>query len=304
MAANLMIPMKQQAHWLMCMRENERLREGNGEYSSWEEHAFQEDPAGLTGDCTTWPPRSYACTFCRRAFRSAQALGGHMNVHRRDRARLRQSSLEGTLAINPSAPNSDHQCNPELCVVYPVYPVHGFPHEYHHSPFYNTSISPTELNKYGSALHSSYPSNSKPNCSFIPSATTFSSQFSDPPPAFHSYIPHSNIHMQCLTTSSLSVSNSSSPTLSDSQNAQYVFDLSNERSASTGLSEVDRSSCLADLKEEGMQLKIGAVQPNCPGSLGFDRHILATRSRCKENPCLDMIQVSSDADLDLELRLG
>ncbi|KAG4384408.1 hypothetical protein AAZX31_13G251600 [Glycine max] len=39
-----------------------------------------------------WPPRSYTCSFCRKEFRSAQALGGHMNVHRRDRARLRQSS--------------------------------------------------------------------------------------------------------------------------------------------------------------------------------------------------------------------
>ncbi|XP_075485248.1 transcriptional regulator TAC1-like [Primulina tabacum] len=38
-----------------------------------------------------WPPRSYSCSFCRREFRSAQALGGHMNVHRRDRARLKQS---------------------------------------------------------------------------------------------------------------------------------------------------------------------------------------------------------------------
>lgn len=39
----------------------------------------------------SWPPRSYVCSFCKREFRSAQALGGHMNVHRRDRARLRQS---------------------------------------------------------------------------------------------------------------------------------------------------------------------------------------------------------------------
>ncbi|KAJ1377465.1 Zinc finger C2H2-type [Sesbania bispinosa] len=39
-----------------------------------------------------WPPRSYTCSFCRKEFKSAQALGGHMNVHRRDRARLRQSS--------------------------------------------------------------------------------------------------------------------------------------------------------------------------------------------------------------------
>ncbi|KAI3494794.1 hypothetical protein L1887_40406 [Cichorium endivia] len=40
---------------------------------------------------TTWPPQSYTCTFCKREFRSAQALGGHMNVHRRDRARLHQA---------------------------------------------------------------------------------------------------------------------------------------------------------------------------------------------------------------------
>ncbi|KAL6548325.1 hypothetical protein OROGR_008746 [Orobanche gracilis] len=39
----------------------------------------------------SWPPRSYICSFCRREFRSAQALGGHMNVHRRDRAILRLS---------------------------------------------------------------------------------------------------------------------------------------------------------------------------------------------------------------------
>ncbi|XP_073159187.1 transcriptional regulator SUPERMAN-like [Henckelia pumila] len=36
-------------------------------------------------------PRFYSCSFCKKEFRSAQALGGHMNVHRRDRARMRQS---------------------------------------------------------------------------------------------------------------------------------------------------------------------------------------------------------------------
>ncbi|XP_059630131.1 transcriptional regulator SUPERMAN-like [Cornus florida] len=44
------------------------------------------------GDQFSWPPRSYTCSFCKREFRSAQSLGGHMNVHRRDRARLRQYS--------------------------------------------------------------------------------------------------------------------------------------------------------------------------------------------------------------------
>ncbi|MQM17899.1 hypothetical protein Taro_050880 [Colocasia esculenta] len=59
---------------------------------SWEEQAFAEDSAGSLGGCV-WPPRSYSCSFCRREFRSAQALGGHMNVHRRDRARLKLSPV-------------------------------------------------------------------------------------------------------------------------------------------------------------------------------------------------------------------
>ncbi|KAM0836392.1 hypothetical protein ACQ4PT_062343 [Festuca glaucescens] len=58
---------------------------------SWEEQAFACD---AVANLLVWPPRSYSCTFCRREFRSAQALGGHMNVHRRDRARLRHQDDE------------------------------------------------------------------------------------------------------------------------------------------------------------------------------------------------------------------
>eukprot|EP00250_Pteridium_aquilinum_P003905 c1416_g1_i1 orf=155-1204(-) len=58
--------------------------------NSWEARAFAEDASSLAAGI--WPPRAYPCSFCRREFRSAQALGGHMNVHRRDRARLRQAS--------------------------------------------------------------------------------------------------------------------------------------------------------------------------------------------------------------------
>nr|XP_043621748.1 transcriptional regulator SUPERMAN-like [Erigeron canadensis] len=57
----------------------------------------------------SWPPRSYTCTFCKREFKSAQALGGHMNVHRRDRARLRQimpsSNYTTLLNLNSLHPN-------------------------------------------------------------------------------------------------------------------------------------------------------------------------------------------------------
>ncbi|RWW41136.1 hypothetical protein BHE74_00053393 [Ensete ventricosum] len=71
-----------------------RLIVGSSYNQSWEEKAFAEDAAGHLGGCV-WPPRSYSCSFCRREFGSAQALGGHMNVHRRDRARLRQCSSIG-----------------------------------------------------------------------------------------------------------------------------------------------------------------------------------------------------------------
>ncbi|KAK8684677.1 hypothetical protein V6N13_040693 [Hibiscus sabdariffa] len=53
-----------------------------------------------------WPPRSYTCSFCKREFRSAQALGGHMNVHRRERARLLRHSPPSFLNPNPNFSSS------------------------------------------------------------------------------------------------------------------------------------------------------------------------------------------------------
>ncbi|KAK7393435.1 hypothetical protein VNO78_21991 [Psophocarpus tetragonolobus] len=61
---------------------------------------------------TSWPARNYACSFCKREFRSAQALGGHMNVHRRDRARLR-SSLSSWVSECPK-PNPSTKPNPTI----------------------------------------------------------------------------------------------------------------------------------------------------------------------------------------------
>lgn len=33
--------------------------------------------------------RSYDCAFCKRGFTNAQALGGHMNIHRKDKAKAK-----------------------------------------------------------------------------------------------------------------------------------------------------------------------------------------------------------------------
>lgn len=95
---------------------------------SWEEQAFAEDAAGSLGGCI-WPPRSYSCSFCRREFRSAQALGGHMNVHRRDRARLKQSPVPQSEILHPehqnhpnhireSMPHLGFPSRPQLCTLF------------------------------------------------------------------------------------------------------------------------------------------------------------------------------------------
>ncbi|KAK9290719.1 hypothetical protein L1049_008893 [Liquidambar formosana] len=89
--------MEQARYWMWTKRKHgmnshaQALTNPSSYNDSWEEQAFAEDAAGPLGGCI-WPPRSYSCSFCRREFRSAQALGGHMNVHRRDRARLKQST--------------------------------------------------------------------------------------------------------------------------------------------------------------------------------------------------------------------
>lgn len=78
-----------------------------GSDASWEVRAFAED----VSSSGQWPPRSYSCSFCQREFRTAQALGGHMNVHRRERAhqnqlaQLRSNVRKGQL-ITPTSPTT------------------------------------------------------------------------------------------------------------------------------------------------------------------------------------------------------
>ncbi|XWS38738.1 hypothetical protein CRYUN_Cryun19dG0156200 [Craigia yunnanensis] len=108
---------------------NPKAQPQEADDDSWEVRAFAEDTGNVMG--TTWPPRSYTCTFCRREFRSAQALGGHMNVHRRDRARLHQTQPGTGALINPTSssfttnssstlliPTQEFATNGGLCLLY------------------------------------------------------------------------------------------------------------------------------------------------------------------------------------------
>jgi hypothetical protein len=49
--------------------------------------------------------RSYECVFCKRGFTTAQALGGHMNIHRKDRAN-NNKSVTKTTNYAPPPPSS------------------------------------------------------------------------------------------------------------------------------------------------------------------------------------------------------
>jgi len=86
-----------------------------------------------------WPPRSYTCSFCQREFKSAQALGGHMNIHRRDRARLRDIQVsDHDHPNNNSSNHHDQYPNPN-----------PNPNPNHPNPINNFSpCSPTNNNIY------------------------------------------------------------------------------------------------------------------------------------------------------------
>ncbi|KAG6483910.1 hypothetical protein ZIOFF_060696 [Zingiber officinale] len=50
-------------------------------------HGEEASSGDDDADAGTRPHPYYGCTFCKRGFSNAQALGGHMNIHRKDRAK-------------------------------------------------------------------------------------------------------------------------------------------------------------------------------------------------------------------------
>ncbi|KAL5848979.1 hypothetical protein ACOSQ4_006992 [Xanthoceras sorbifolium] len=104
---------------VIATNNNNQNSSSNKLKDSWNSNSQSYGEDYLAG--LSWPPRSYTCSFCKREFRSAQALGGHMNVHRRDRARLRQSPPRDgqypflNLNVNPNP-------NPKFSTPPPVSP--------------------------------------------------------------------------------------------------------------------------------------------------------------------------------------
>ncbi|KAI3787813.1 hypothetical protein L2E82_00259 [Cichorium intybus] len=86
-------------------------------------------------DGYSWRQRNFMCTFCKKEYKSAQALGGHMNVHRRDRAKLRLSS-----------PSLDHP-NPNPNISSPPSWLQCLPYTTFHSSLYSLTSPSLNINK-------------------------------------------------------------------------------------------------------------------------------------------------------------
>ncbi|GFP99594.1 transcriptional regulator tac1 [Phtheirospermum japonicum] len=53
--------------------------------------------------------RSYECVFCKRGFNTAQALGGHMNIHRRDKVKNNNKSTSTNYPNKQEEEKNHHQ---------------------------------------------------------------------------------------------------------------------------------------------------------------------------------------------------
>ncbi|XP_027087619.2 uncharacterized protein [Coffea arabica] len=70
----------------------------NSETSSEE----NDQPAEKFTDENTSAGRFYECIFCKRGFTNAQALGGHMNIHRKDKAKAKQKVRKSSVTSKSS----------------------------------------------------------------------------------------------------------------------------------------------------------------------------------------------------------
>ncbi|GFY84960.1 C2H2 and C2HC zinc fingers superfamily protein [Actinidia rufa] len=68
-------------------------KQGCSETSSDENDRLEKGTGNNSGTV-----RSYLCTYCKRGFTNAQALGGHMNIHRKDKAKAKKNSEASSMS--------------------------------------------------------------------------------------------------------------------------------------------------------------------------------------------------------------
>ncbi|XP_038692139.1 transcriptional regulator SUPERMAN-like [Tripterygium wilfordii] len=111
---------------MMMMESNDR--EDYSKSSSEEE----TDRSERANDDYTGIGRSYECVFCKRGFTTAQALGGHMNIHRKDRAKNRPVSSNSVAIPSLSSKVGDGE---GTLIRSSYYPIQSYqPHHYSSIP--------------------------------------------------------------------------------------------------------------------------------------------------------------------------
>jgi hypothetical protein len=105
----------------------ESAKQGSPEASSEENYDSQEQvKEDLSSNTATTAKRSYECSFCKRGFTNAQALGGHMNIHRKDRAnRTRGKNLASSSSVSSKA--NEEIKNPRYMVPNSSIPTNYYP---------------------------------------------------------------------------------------------------------------------------------------------------------------------------------
>ncbi|XP_022883291.1 zinc finger protein 10-like [Olea europaea var. sylvestris] len=272
--------MEQARYWMWGKRKNDLNSRGFASYGdSWEEQAFAEDAARALGGCT-WPPRSYSCSFCRREFRSAQALGGHMNVHRRDRARLKQSSIPQTEDLPHN--HFGLQFPSQICTLL-----------YNPNPDFS---DPEVLASPSSHIRVSAPSRKANSDEAIPVLRFFSKRLEDyqknivssPPASWSSFIAEKDTRVLDLYNEERK-SKASEPDIKAKEDCAMDDLDTNRRQTNESSSDEELAGCKRrriDLRPLTFLQKSSAVE------------------RC--HPQLEVLKVRSSTieELDLELRLG
>lgn len=119
------------------------------EYKSWSEESDDDDRTGIG--------RSYECVFCKRGFTTAQALGGHMNIHRKDRA---NNKSKPTKVVAPDSSSSNklvdlgfysHEPSPGNYYLTPIPEVdsNNYPQFYHHPTAIRSSSHQYHVHQFG-----------------------------------------------------------------------------------------------------------------------------------------------------------
>ncbi|XP_041008650.1 zinc finger protein JAGGED-like [Juglans microcarpa x Juglans regia] len=71
--------------------------------------------------------RSYECVFCKRGFTTAQALGGHMNIHRKDKGKASRPNISAPNNSVVSSGADENYRSLKSYLPFQIYPTSHYP---------------------------------------------------------------------------------------------------------------------------------------------------------------------------------